>query len=137
MICPQRLRANPTLWIAFFITTWQKKYSGAIAFLIEVDMVAGGRFDVAEFREVGRSLARQAPFVSDIQHHLSASRRSHTPGHLSDITLRGCTSKQHATSAALNSRIFRNQRDHVRSILSKVPKVNAVSVSATGPFYDK
>lgn len=57
-----------------YIMTRPKEHHGAIAFLIEVDMVVRRRFAVADFREVGRSLARQAPPVSDIQQHLSADR---------------------------------------------------------------
>ena len=67
----------------------QKERHGAIAFLIEVDMVVWRRFAVADFREVGRSLARQAPPVSDIQQHLSADR-AHC--HITEVDniLRGC-----------------------------------------------
>lgn len=77
MMCPQRLRASPTLRTRISITTRQKEEDGAITFLIEPDMVVWRRFAVADFREVGRSLARQAPPVSDIQQHLSAAVPTH------------------------------------------------------------
>lgn len=76
-MCPQRLRASPTLRTRISITTRQKEQDGAITFLVELDMVVWRRFAVADFREVGRSLARQAPPVSDIQQHLSAAVLTH------------------------------------------------------------
>lgn len=75
-MCPQRLRASPTLRTRISITRRQNEQDGAIAFLIKVDMVVWRRFAAADCREVGRSLARQAPPVSDIQQHLSARLRS-------------------------------------------------------------
>ena len=88
-MCPQQLRASPTLRTRISITKRQNEQDGAIASMIELDMVVWRRFAVADFREVGRSLARQAPPVSDIQQHLSADR-AHC--HITEVDniLRGC-----------------------------------------------
>jgi hypothetical protein len=94
IICPQRLRASPTLRTRISITMCQKEHHGAIAFLIEVDMVVWRRFALADFREVGRSLARQAPLVSDIQQHLSATVLTCTYRTRTDKTIRRCTPAQ-------------------------------------------
>lgn len=112
MICPQRLRASPILRARISILTRQKEQDGAIAFLIQVDLVVWRRFAVADFREVDRSLARQAPLVSDIQQHLSADC-----AHLQNIDkhFQDCTES--------NVGISRDQRCDTRSILLKAIKL--------------
>lgn len=112
MICPQRHRANPILRARISILTRQKEQDGAIAFLIQVDLVVWRRFAAADFREVGRSLARQAPLVSDIQQHLSA-HRAHFQN--IDMQFQDCTGSIIGTS--------RDQRSDARSILLNAIKL--------------
>ena len=126
MICPQRHRANPILRARISILTRQKEQDGAIAFLIQVDLVVWRRFAVADFREVGRSLARQAPLVSDIQQHLSADR-----AHLQNID------KQFQDCTGSIIGISGDQRIDARFIPLKAITVYTVSTFAIGLNYCK
>jgi len=113
----------------------QKEHHGAIAFLIEADMVVWRRFALADFREVGRSLARQAPPVSDIQQHLSAAVLTYTYRTRTDKTVRRCTPAQQATSITASFTVFCATSMIMFALCSQGQlTVIPASISTIGPF---